>query len=55
VDGGDAAAKFWLEPVSLARSQGFSARELSDLKKLIEGHENDFTIRWYEFFRSRRR
>jgi len=31
----DNYAKFWLEPVALAKSVGYSAREISEIKKLF--------------------
>ena len=33
------SAKFWLQPVSLARNLGFSARELRRIQKLLEAHQ----------------
>ncbi|PYN92506.1 MAG: hypothetical protein DMD91_32135 [Candidatus Rokuibacteriota bacterium] len=30
--------KFWLEPISLARNHGFSARELNVIRSYIEEH-----------------
>lgn len=36
------SAKFWLEPVSLAKNIGFSPQELRKLEKLVE--ENIETI-----------
>jgi len=32
------SAKFWLEPVELARNIGFSAKELRKLQTLVEDH-----------------
>jgi hypothetical protein len=32
------SAKFWLQPVSLARNLGFSARELRRIQSLLENH-----------------
>jgi hypothetical protein len=34
----DKTCKFWLEPLELARSHGFSARELSLIRRLIGTH-----------------
>ena len=34
-----ALAKFWLRPVAYASSTGFSAHELSKLKKLVEDNQ----------------
>jgi len=34
VEKGDSEAKFWLEPVELASSNGFSAKEINQLRKI---------------------
>ena len=43
-------AKFWLDPVRLERSHGFSAKEINRLNELIEQHESDLQEKWNEFF-----
>jgi hypothetical protein len=43
-------AKFWLTPVSLARSTGFSPQDLSKLLSLVEGNQITFVEAWNEFF-----
>lgn len=43
-------AKFWLEPVRLARSTGFSPRELRRVEGLVVQHEQTFVEAWNEFF-----
>jgi len=43
-------AKFWLEPVMLARSVGYNASELNQLRKLVEEHRELFVEKWNEFF-----
>ena len=50
IDRGDASAKFWLTPVSLARNAGFSARELGVLQRLVGAHCADLIEAWHEFF-----
>ena len=50
VQDGSKLAKFWLQPVELARSSGFAARELTRLAALVREHENDFLEAWNEFF-----
>ncbi len=43
-------AKFWLDPVRLARSHGFAANEINRIEKLIlENHER-LLDSWNEFF-----
>ena len=45
-----ALAKFWLKPVAYARSNGFSATELSKLNKLVEENQQTLLEAWNEFF-----
>jgi hypothetical protein len=43
-------AKFWLHPVRLARSAGFSAAELRQIEQLI-AHRADLLLKaWNEYF-----
>jgi hypothetical protein len=50
VDRDDLSAKFWLEPVSLARNLGFNARELRRLQSLTMEHRTELLEAWHEFF-----
>ncbi len=43
-------AKFWLDPVRLARSHGFSASEINKIDRLIGENERDLLDSWNEFF-----
>lgn len=43
-------AKFWLDPIRLARSYGFSANEINNIEKLIVEHCELFLENWNEFF-----
>jgi len=43
-------AKFWLNPVRLHESGGFSRSEISRLRVLIERHEQRLLGGWHEFF-----
>lgn len=47
-----ALAKFWLEPVALASSAGFSAQELTRLSRLVRENATTFVEAWHEFFGS---
>ena len=49
VDRDDASAKFWLEPVALARNLGFSAQELRDIERLIRGRRALLLEAWYGY------
>jgi hypothetical protein len=46
-----AEAKFWLDPVRLERSQGFSRKEINRLRDLVEDHREQLLESWHEFFR----
>lgn len=42
----DLEAKFWLEPVSLARNDGFPRNELNKLASLVEEHQTALLNAW---------
>lgn len=50
VERGDAAAKFWLEPVELADSVGFSAKEINLLRRLVIEHQATLLQAWHDYF-----
>jgi hypothetical protein len=50
VDRDNFSAKFWLEPVSLARNLGFNARELRRLQSLVIEHQTELLEAWYGYF-----
>ena len=50
VDRDRLSAKFWLNPVSLARNFGFNARELLHLERLIGEHQIEFLEAWNGHF-----
>ena len=43
-------AKFWLNPVSLQTSGGFSEREIRRIERLVEQNREILAGRWNEFF-----
>lgn len=43
-------AKFWLVPVRLERSGGFSRVEINRIQRLIEQHQEKLTRAWDEYF-----
>lgn len=47
-------AKFWLQPIDLASSIGFNAKELNQLLGLVRKHENLFLEAWNDFFNIKR-
>ena len=44
------SAKFWLEPVLLARNIGFRPHELNKLKSLVEENNDKLRETWHEYF-----
>ncbi|MEM9253210.1 MAG: DUF4160 domain-containing protein [Planctomycetota bacterium] len=50
VDREDLSAKFWLDPVELARNHGFRAVELNRLQSIVEDHEAEWLEAWHGFF-----
>jgi hypothetical protein len=43
-------AKFWLQPVALASSGRFSARELRDIERIVSEHAHQLLESWHEHF-----
>ncbi|MBZ5666820.1 MAG: DUF4160 domain-containing protein [Acidobacteriia bacterium] len=50
VDRDDLSAKFWLDPIQLARNFGFRANELRTIQSMVKGHREEFLEAWNEFF-----
>jgi Domain of unknown function (DUF4160) len=50
IDRDSDSAKFWLEEVSLAKSIGFSAKELKTLQALVTKHQEILLEAWHEYF-----
>jgi hypothetical protein len=50
VEHGNKVAKFWLQPVSLAESQGFRSHELNRLRALVIEHRATFQEAWDAHF-----
>lgn len=46
----DNKAKFWLDPVRLVYSGGFSRNEISRIQKLVEENQGRLLRSWHEFF-----
>jgi hypothetical protein len=44
----DATCKFWLEPIGLARSHSFGARELNAIRRMIAAHRATILEAWHE-------
>lgn len=43
-------AKFWLDPVTLQKSGGFSRTELNKIAELVNENRQYLLERWHEFF-----
>lgn len=50
VERDDGEAKFWLDPVRLARSQGLRSKDIHQIQKLVEQHQAELMEAWDEFF-----
>lgn len=50
VERDDNVAKFWLEPVRLQRSGGFSRREVNRIRRLVEKNQQTILEAWHDFF-----
>lgn len=48
VDRDDLSAKFWLDPVSLARNLGFKPKELRTIERLLAENEVALLAAWRE-------
>lgn len=52
VDRDDQSAKFWLEPVALARNLGFGPAELRRVQRLVAENQTLLLEKWHERFPS---
>ena len=43
-------AKFWLDPLRLARNGGLPQHEINRIRVIVEDHRALFLERWNEFF-----
>lgn len=46
----DKVAKFWLDPVRLNRSGGFSRTEVGRIQKLVSDHRMELLEAWNAYF-----
>jgi hypothetical protein len=44
------AAKFWLQPIALARNLGFKAHELRKIQPIVVEHQAEFLEAWHGHF-----
>ena len=52
VDRDDQSAKFWVNPVALARNIGFSAQELRRIHRIVTEHAAELLEAWHAYFRT---
>ena len=50
VERDECSAKFWLEPIRLQKSRGFSRTELRQVQRLVDQNEYRFMDAWHEHF-----
>jgi hypothetical protein len=50
IDRDNLSAKFWLEPVALAKNIGFRAKELRKLELLVRENQPKLVEAWNEYF-----
>jgi hypothetical protein len=50
VERDDCEAKFWLDPIRLQQSRGFSAKEMRNIEKLVIENQQVLLDAWDEFF-----
>ena len=50
VERDDNVAKFWLDPVRLQSSGGFSRVEINKLAGIVTDHQTEFSEAWNEYF-----
>ncbi|MGH8562956.1 MAG: DUF4160 domain-containing protein [Gammaproteobacteria bacterium] len=50
VERDDNVAKFWLEPIRLHNSDGFSSVELRRIQSIVNDHRNLLIEAWHEYF-----
>lgn len=43
-------AKFWLEPISMAKNRGFKEHELNQIARLVAKHRQVLLEAWHEYF-----
>jgi hypothetical protein len=50
VEAAEKFAKFWLTPVSLAKSRGFRSGELTEIQRIVQENRELFEEKWHEHF-----
>jgi hypothetical protein len=50
IDRDELSAKFWLDPVQLARNLGFSPKDLRIIEEMVVEHQQDIQEKWDGYF-----
>jgi hypothetical protein len=50
VDRDEQSAKYWLQPVSLAKNIGFKRHELRRIEVIVHDHQLEFLEAWHVYF-----
>lgn len=50
IERNDLYAKFWIDPVALARNRGFRSHELTRIRRLVEKNKILIEEKWNEHF-----
>ena len=50
VESADGHAKFWLDPVSLADTDGYNAREIARVRRLVAANRLVLREQWRDYF-----
>lgn len=50
IERGEKLAKYWLNPVDLAMSDGFRSHELTRIRAMVIEHRHLFLEKWHEHF-----
>lgn len=50
IDRDDDSAKFWLSPVALAYTLGFSPKELGKIERIVRERESQLLEAWHGYF-----
>jgi Domain of unknown function (DUF4160) len=53
VESADGIATFWLSPVSLRNSWGYTPREIERIRRIVTTHRLELLRHWHDFFHER--
>jgi hypothetical protein len=49
---GENVAKFWLDPIRLDKSGGFSRSELRIIQDMLKEHQEELSEAWHDYFQN---